>query len=445
MKNIISKSIEIDINKKYIFPEKLSYVNYKGKIIVISVNTANWIILDSHEEQDFFELLKVYKIKDAINNYNGDKLNIEKVLIQIEAKKFEKVFLRSEGTKRMMIYLTNSCNMHCPHCYMFAGKANQNELKTDEILNLLKSFKDIGGELVTLSGGEIKMRKDLFQIVKFAHNTGLKVNLLTNGTLWDYQSIREIAPFVFRVQISIDGYSENINSKIRGNQSFEKALFAIDTFIEHDVYTELAMTPFFDSNLIDNYKEYGEFGKRLLKKYSNKKFLMKYTTDLLDGRDIAFNESQKELYAEYVNKIYTICYEQDFIYKPFIDIRKNHEILDNCAFGNLTISSIGDVYLCSRIPSLKPIANIRSESFRHIIKISNKAKELSNIDNLKPCKDCELKYFCGGDCRIKYFNQLTHCNIETLKIDELPARICSKDIKERFYNLMITTNSSLFE
>ena len=31
------------------------------------------------------------------------------------------------------LYLTNACNLRCPHCYMNAGKTGDNELTYEEI------------------------------------------------------------------------------------------------------------------------------------------------------------------------------------------------------------------------------------------------------------------------------------------------------------------------
>ena len=69
--------------------------------------------------------------------------------------------------------------------------------------------------------------------------------------------------------------------------------------------------------------------------------------------------------------------------------------------------------------------------------------DYSNINNLLPCKDCELKYICGGGCRIIHFNGFTDYSERHTNI--LPKRECNIAIKEEFYELMIRTNRFLFE
>lgn len=58
-----------------------------------------------------------------------------------------------------------------------------------------------------------------------------------------------------------------------------------------------------------------------------------------------------------------------------------------------------------------------------------------------PCKECELKYICGGDCRVKYFDGFKECN---LKMMENANRKCSIGNKEYFYDMMIRLNEKCF-
>lgn len=70
---------------------------------------------------------------------------------------------------------------------------------------------------------------------------------------------------------------------------------------------------------------------------------------------------------------------------------------------------------------------------------------LSYVENLTPCKDCELRYFCGGDCRIKYFDAFKE--MDDLRNLPDPAdlrRDCPQSVKEHFYRLMLDTNERLF-
>ena len=73
------------------------------------------------------------------------------------------------------------------------------------------------------------MRKDLVEIVSFAHANNIKmVDLITNGTMLDDANIKELTEAGLNyIGISIDGLSQ-ASSKIRGSGVFEKVIGNID-------------------------------------------------------------------------------------------------------------------------------------------------------------------------------------------------------------------------
>lgn len=440
------KKKELDLSYKYNFPTKLEIIRYKGSIIIISIETANWIILNNEKQLLFFNLLKDLPINKALERFNGLKEDYEQVLIQIEAKHFEDrtVTLSSVGKKKLHFYLTNGCNMQCPHCYMFAGKKESKELSTNEIKDILHKFKKYGGEQVTFSGGEITTRADICEIIEYASELNLEILLLTNGVLWTEEQISKISSLIYSVQVSIDGFSEEENSKIRGKGNFNKALQTVDSFLKKGVRTEIAITPFYSEDLKNNYLKYSLFGKELLEKYVDYNLSIRFSSDLIDGRDVKLSKEDKQIYHNIVENIISDFYGINAKTFPFISVNKDRQIHDNCSFGELAISAEGDVYFCSRIPSLHTDINIRKDSFDEIIKISHVAANLSDVNNLQPCNECELKYICGGDCRIEHFPEFSNLTITELSQTSIKPRMCSSEIKNHFYDLMILTNEDLF-
>lgn len=97
-----------------------------------------------------------------------------------------------------------------------------------------------------------------------------------------------------RVQISIDGYSEETNSKVRGKGNFSKALQTVESFLKYHVYTEISVTPYLDKNLEVDYPKYVEFAKNLYQNYGDVNFLVKFTFDILEGRNIVVTNEQKK-------------------------------------------------------------------------------------------------------------------------------------------------------
>lgn len=78
---------------------------------------------------------------------------------------------------------TQACNINCRHCYRDAGTRLNNELDTDEGKNLLISLAKAGFKIVIFSGGEPLLRQDIFALIAYAREVGLRPVLGTNGIL----------------------------------------------------------------------------------------------------------------------------------------------------------------------------------------------------------------------------------------------------------------------
>ena len=431
----------ISEDTKFTLPVKIKKVIYKEKIFVISPETASWIILENEEQWQFFQLLTSFDLGNALKQFNGAYDNAQYTVTQIVAKHFDNQIVKPKNNGgSMQMYLTNECNMRCPHCYMFAGLKKDRELSTKEIFDIISSFKKHGGNNIVFSGGEIALRTDLYEILKYSCDLGISNEILTNGTLWNADLVKKVAPLITRVQISIDGYDEATNSLIRGKGNFSKALNAVNLFYESNVDTEISVTPYLDKKLAENYQCYIDFARMLNQKYHKANFLVKFTFDVLNGRDICVSEKQKKDYQSIVTKIYNELYG-DFVDKPFLEFHKHGGIENNCDYGNVAISADGNVCLCPIIPEMKPVGNIRVNSFDELLDIAQKARSLSNINNLSPCKDCELKYICGGECRIKHFSGFKENDLQEIATSK---RVCSQDHKNMFYDMMLKLNDEMY-
>lgn len=434
---------KIPCNYKFNLPSIIDYVDYGGKILVVAREEANWIVLDNDKQLNFFKLLRLNSLDKAISLSDASDEDKEWVVTQLVARHFEDRVKQQEIIPVAQIYLTNNCNMKCPHCYMMAGKAYDNELTTNEITRVLKAYKENGGVDVKLTGGEITLRDDLIEIVKYGHSIGLSIELLTNGTLWTDELIDTITDYVSLVQISIDGYSEEENAKIRGPHNFNKALLTVDKFAKKNVRTRVAITAYYTPDLHSKTQLYSDFASKLKDKYKDYDVEVVIATGLLPGRYGNLNDKESEDYFRImseVNSRYMCC--DNFENHGFIARHKSGYILNNCSYGFLSIAANGDVFMCPVVTVMKPVANVRTHSLKEIIEISNHAHNLSFTNNLQPCNNCELKYICGGDCRIRYFEELKFPNIIDIKGNV--SRTCDNKTKNKFYDLMLRTNEDIF-
>jgi len=126
--------------------------------------------------------------------------------------------------------LTNRCNLRCKMCGVSKDSTPEDyELPTEKVKDIIMQIKEMGINHIIFSGGEPLLRKDLVEIVRFAHENNIKmVDLITNGTMLDDVIIKELAEAGLNyIGISIDGLSQ-ASSKIRGPGVFEKVVGNID-------------------------------------------------------------------------------------------------------------------------------------------------------------------------------------------------------------------------
>ena len=199
---------------------------------------------------------------------------------------------------------------------------------------------------------------------------GLEIKLLTNGALLTETIIETLSQYISSVQISIDGFSEESNATIRGENHFQKALDSLDNFIKNGVETSVAITPPY-SILKLHLDDYVDFSERLVEKYKGKPFCVKFTEGLSKGRKINPSKLENEKYSKLIKTIQTKIYGLEYEFIHFVEIMSNDIINDNCMFGVFAVASNGDVYFCPEIGKLHPVANIKKDSFNDILQKSS--------------------------------------------------------------------------
>jgi len=129
---------------------------------------------------------------------------------------------------------TRRCNLRCVHCYTDSeNKRYSGELSTEEAKAFLTDLAGFKVPAVLFSGGEPLVRRDIFELVRFAVEQGLRPTLSTNGTLIDEKTARKVkeAGFTY-VGISLDGIGD-VNDCFRGMKgAFDLAMRGFRNLVE---------------------------------------------------------------------------------------------------------------------------------------------------------------------------------------------------------------------
>lgn len=140
--------------------------------------------------------------------------------------------------------VTLQCNLSCKHCYASARySTHPEELSTGKAKELIDDLHEFGVPVLIFSGGEPLMRDDLFELISYANERGMRTVLSTNGTLLTRENaIKLMDVYLDYVGVSIDGL-EDVNDEFRGQKgAFQRALQGIRNCINVGLKTGLRYT-----------------------------------------------------------------------------------------------------------------------------------------------------------------------------------------------------------
>lgn len=117
----------------------------------------------------------------------------------------------------IILEVTGRCNAKCAFCY--AKDSRIYELSRVTIRKVLEEFKELGGHIVALTGGEPTLHPNLIDIIRDLRELGLLLaGIGTNGYNISDELITELktGPIVDGIAISIDSIDESWHDNLRG-------------------------------------------------------------------------------------------------------------------------------------------------------------------------------------------------------------------------------------
>ena len=134
-----------------------------------------------------------------------------------------------EAPRALDLSLTGRCNLRCAYCFYADEMVGRRDLPAERWLAFFRELESLAVRSLTLSGGEIFMRSDLWELIDGLVAARMRYSILTNGTLMTEETIARLGQGARRrrldsIQVSIDGSCAEIHDASRGKGSFEKAL-----------------------------------------------------------------------------------------------------------------------------------------------------------------------------------------------------------------------------
>ncbi|TWM97800.1 putative mycofactocin radical SAM maturase MftC [Bacillus licheniformis] len=161
--------------------------------------------------------------------------------------------------------LTRACELKCLHCRASAqNKRDPRELSLKEGKDLIDQIHAMDNPLLVLTGGDPLMRDDVFAIIEYAVQKGVRVSMTPsatpNVTREAIQSAKEIG--LSRWAFSLDGPTREIHDHFRGTDgSFDLTMKAIRYI--HECQLPLQINTVISSYNIDYLDEMAKLIKEL--------------------------------------------------------------------------------------------------------------------------------------------------------------------------------------
>ncbi len=115
-------------------------------------------------------------------------------------------------------HIIDVCNFKCRYC--FQKTCNKKSLSLEEAKNVVLKIKKYfvehkikNGE-INIAGGEPLLYKDLIPLMIFIHKQGIKVSIITNGSLLNKKFIDRCKGIVSTIGISIDSSKEETRKEL---------------------------------------------------------------------------------------------------------------------------------------------------------------------------------------------------------------------------------------
>ena len=280
--------------------------------------------------------------------------------------------------------LTYRCNERCVHCYL--DHDDHGEMTTAEIKHLLEEMAEAGVFILTLSGGEIFLRKDFFDLLEHARRLMFCVKLKTNAVLIREREAARLRDLgVESVQISIYSHRPEVHDGITLIPgSLKRSIDAIRFLKSQGLKVIIA-----NVLMTQNMQDYP--GVRALAAELGVECTLDPTiTPMMDGNRSVLDLAVDQGTLRQVFRDAALVGDVDEFCAIPAEAGENELESTPCSAGHTAcyVSPYGEVFPCVQFPL--PTGNVRQQRFVDIWRNSDQMNEVRSIrlKDLTTCPSC---------------------------------------------------------
>jgi len=116
--------------------------------------------------------------------------------------------------RKMVIEITQDCNLNCPMCPRKFNKITGESMPVEKFKYILKELQMLK-QITIIGQGEPLMHPNIFEILNLGKSKNIEFTMVTNGTLLSEENINKLNG-VSSIEVSIDSPDSEGYKKIRG-------------------------------------------------------------------------------------------------------------------------------------------------------------------------------------------------------------------------------------
>jgi len=311
------------------------------------------------------------------------------------SKKKHEIKMKADKVKKSVVFVGYDCNNNCRFC-MEQDVRDQPPQTKQEIMRHMVGAKKRGSTYLEMLGGEITIRPDFIELVKFAKDLNFEtVMIATNGRMFSYKknAYRAIEAGLNSIVFSIHGHNAETHDYLtRSPGSFKQLHKGLKNIREAVDYFGKEIHIGSNTTIVKkNYEHLPEVGKHIKSLgITNSEFIF---VDCNEGG--AYNNFEKLVpkvseAAPYIRK----CLD-------LVDVENNR---NNWDIRYVPLCHFKDYF--NQVSELREVKTFETEQLGRDSQRSgyDYQEKRKNVSRIKPdkCKGCALYDYCEGLWRVYY-------------------------------------------
>jgi radical SAM protein len=311
--------------------------------------------------------------------------------------------------------VTQACDLACVHCRASAQpERHPDELTTEQGYRLLDEIRSFGEPLMVFTGGDPLKRPDLYGLIRYSVQIGLRTNVTPSATpLLTAEAIEGFqAAGIARMAISLDGPDAATHDDFRGIPgAFDRAMFALRHARDIGLDTQLQTTV--TRRNMARLAEVAEIAKEVRTRMWSLFFLI-VTGRAAEGDDLLALEYEQVfefMYELSKTAPFGIKTTEAMHYRRYVAqrIKAEHGVTENAnargvawrtagvsdGKGFVFVSHTGEIFPSGFLPVSG--GNVLRDSLTDVYRNSDLFRKLRDTTQREgKCGICEYQKICGG-------------------------------------------------